>query len=193
MAMHASWELPEVSLTPQKADNKPAENAGIGRMSITKTFTGDLEAASEGEMLSAMSDKDSGVYVAIERVTGRLGGASIDCLTSSFSSRGSLPEGSIGSPMTTRIVPGFFTNPRLGQNEPALCDSGTTLLPDAMASSAPLTPNFRVAPATTRVPSGKMMIHRPSPSRALPCSMTWFTARCPSPRLIAMGRSSFRL
>jgi hypothetical protein len=75
MAMHAHGAF-EVSLTPQKADNKPAENAGIGRMAIAKTFTGDLEAASEGEMLSAMSAKDSGVYVAIERVTGRLGGRS---------------------------------------------------------------------------------------------------------------------
>ncbi len=75
MAMHARGAF-EVSLTPQKADNKPAENAGIARMAIAKTFTGDLEAASEGEMLSAMSAKDSGVYVAIERVTGRLGGRS---------------------------------------------------------------------------------------------------------------------
>jgi Protein of unknown function (DUF3224) len=75
LEMHARGEF-EVSLTPQKADNQPAENAGIGRMAIAKTFTGELEAASEGEMLSAMSAKDSGVYVAIERVTGRLGGRS---------------------------------------------------------------------------------------------------------------------
>jgi Protein of unknown function (DUF3224) len=75
MAMHARGAF-EVSLTPQKADNEPAENAGIGRIAIAKVFTGDLEAAGEGEMLSAMSAKDSGVYVAIERVTGRLGARS---------------------------------------------------------------------------------------------------------------------
>jgi hypothetical protein len=73
MAMRASGEF-KVTLAAQNADNEPAKGAGIGRMSIAKAFTGGLEAASEGEMLSAMSAKDSGVYVAIERVTGRLDG-----------------------------------------------------------------------------------------------------------------------
>ncbi|MGB6310548.1 MAG: DUF3224 domain-containing protein [Steroidobacteraceae bacterium] len=75
MAMHARGAF-EVTLVPQKTDNPPAESAGIGRMSLDKSFTGDLEAASAGEMLSAMSAEDSGVYVAIERVTGRLSGRS---------------------------------------------------------------------------------------------------------------------
>ena len=35
------------------------------------------------------------------------------------------------------------------------------------------------------------MTHKPSASRALPCSMTWLTARWPAPRLIAIGLSSF--
>ena len=109
----------------------------------------------------------------------------MDCFTSSLSSRGFLPVDSIGSPMITRIVPGFFKNPRLGQNVPALWDSGTTLLPDAIASIAPPTPNLRVSPATTRVPSGKMMIHRPSASRALP-------ATCPSPFRLPRGTTGGR-
>lgn len=47
----------------------------LGRMSIDKTFHGDLEATSRGEMLTAMTDvKGSAVYVAIERVTGTLDG-----------------------------------------------------------------------------------------------------------------------
>ena len=47
----------------------------LGRMKIDKTFHGDLEAASQGEMLTAMTDvKGSAVYVAIERVTGTLHG-----------------------------------------------------------------------------------------------------------------------
>jgi hypothetical protein len=91
----------------------------------------------------------------------------MDCFTSSLSSRGFLPMESIGSPMITRIVPGFFKKPRRGQNVPALWDSGTTLLPDAIASNAPLTPNLRVSPATTRVPSGKMMIHGSMPLAAV--------------------------
>ena len=44
-------------------------------MSIDKTFHGDLEATSHGEMLTAMTGvKGSAVYVAIERVTGTLNG-----------------------------------------------------------------------------------------------------------------------
>lgn len=46
-----------------------------GRMSIDKQFSGDLEATSQGEMLSAMSSvKGSAGYVAIEKVTGTLHG-----------------------------------------------------------------------------------------------------------------------
>jgi hypothetical protein len=65
----------EVKLTPQKPDNKEAESANVGRMSIDKQFHGDLEATSKGEMLAAMTDvKRSAGYVAIERVTGTLHG-----------------------------------------------------------------------------------------------------------------------
>jgi hypothetical protein len=65
----------EVKLAPQKADNAQAEGSGHGRMSIDKRFQGDLEATSQGEMLSFMSTtKGSAGYVAIERVTGSLGG-----------------------------------------------------------------------------------------------------------------------
>lgn len=45
----------------------------IGRMAIDKTWHGELEATSKGEMLSAMTQvKGSAGYVAIEQVTGRL-------------------------------------------------------------------------------------------------------------------------
>jgi hypothetical protein len=64
----------DVKLTPQAMDDK-AEGAPLGRMSIDKTFHGDLEATSKGEMLTAGSSvKDSAGYVAIERVTGTLKG-----------------------------------------------------------------------------------------------------------------------
>ena len=72
--IHASGTF-EVKLTPQKPDNKEAEGANLGRMSIDKKFSGDLEATSKGEMLSAMTDvKGSAGYVAIERVSGTLQG-----------------------------------------------------------------------------------------------------------------------
>jgi len=61
-----------VKLTPQ-----PTEDPSLGRMTIDKQFTGDLEATSRGEMLAAMTEvKGSAGYVAIERVTGTLHGRS---------------------------------------------------------------------------------------------------------------------
>ena len=56
--------------------NSSAEGK-LARMSIDKQFHGDLEATSQGEMLSAGTDtKGSAGYVAIERVTGTLNGRS---------------------------------------------------------------------------------------------------------------------
>ena len=47
----------------------------LGRMSLEKRFAGDLVATSRGEVLTAVTDtKGSAGYVAIERVTGTLGG-----------------------------------------------------------------------------------------------------------------------
>jgi hypothetical protein len=64
-----------VKVIPQKADNPQAEAAGLGRMSLDKQFHGDLEAASQGEMLSVLDrSTGSGGYVAMERVTGTLAG-----------------------------------------------------------------------------------------------------------------------
>jgi len=64
----------EVDLRPLEGYNQdPA--AKIGRLSIDKTFAGDLVASSCGEMLSGGSPAEgSAGYVAIERVTGTLGG-----------------------------------------------------------------------------------------------------------------------
>jgi hypothetical protein len=67
----------EVKMSPQKADNPEAESAGLGRMSLDKRYRGELDATGKGEMLSIMTEvKGSGVYVAIERVSGTLGGRS---------------------------------------------------------------------------------------------------------------------
>jgi hypothetical protein len=60
----------DVKLTPQ-----PVDDPALGRMLIDKRFHGDLEASSSGQMLSAGTDvKGSAGYVAIERVSGSLGG-----------------------------------------------------------------------------------------------------------------------
>jgi len=61
----------EVKLTPQPA----AGDSGIGRMALDKHFHGDLEGTSRGEMLAAMTAvSGSAGYVAMERVSGSLGG-----------------------------------------------------------------------------------------------------------------------
>ncbi len=71
--MHASGPF-EVKITPQTPDGT-FEDATMGRMTIDKQFHGDLEAASKGQMLTAMTDiKGSAGYVAVERVTGTLHG-----------------------------------------------------------------------------------------------------------------------
>ena len=52
-----------------------ANGVQLGRISVDKTFAGDLEARSRVEMLTAMTTvKGSAGYVAIERVTGTLHG-----------------------------------------------------------------------------------------------------------------------
>ncbi|WP_424684130.1 DUF3224 domain-containing protein [Frateuria sp. YIM B11624] len=71
--MHASGTF-DVKLAPQ-SPAPGVEPAALGRMSIDKRFHGDLEATSLGEMLSAGTGiPGSAGYVAIERVTGMLGG-----------------------------------------------------------------------------------------------------------------------
>lgn len=65
----------DVKVTPQKPDNKDAEGANFGRMSLNKQFHGDLEGKSLGEMLGATTEiKGSAGYVALERVTGTIDG-----------------------------------------------------------------------------------------------------------------------
>ncbi len=64
----------EVNLNPLELAFA-SEDPRFGRLLITKQFFGDLEATSSGEMLSLRSAVEgSAGYVAIEFVTGRLGG-----------------------------------------------------------------------------------------------------------------------
>ena len=63
----------EVKLTPQTDEN--SAGAGLARMTLDKRFHGDLEAASQGQMLSAGTVvQGSAGYVALERVSGALRG-----------------------------------------------------------------------------------------------------------------------
>lgn len=59
----------DVKVAPVSSD----AGTGLGRMSLDKVFHGELDATSTGEMLTAMgAAKNSGAYVAVERVTGTL-------------------------------------------------------------------------------------------------------------------------
>ncbi|MEO8152291.1 MAG: DUF3224 domain-containing protein [Rhizobacter sp.] len=71
MSVHASGSF-EVKLAPQSTVDA---ESGLGRMSLDKVFSGDLQATSKGEMLAASTAvKGSAGYVAIERVSGTLQG-----------------------------------------------------------------------------------------------------------------------
>lgn len=63
----------EVKLAPLPTHH--GQDDLLGRLSLDKTFAGDLVATSTGEMLSAMTAVEgSAGYVAIERVSGTLAG-----------------------------------------------------------------------------------------------------------------------
>jgi len=70
MPAHASGTF-EVKLTPQTDDKG---DPALGRMLVDKQFHGELEGTSKGQMLTAGSAEGSGVYVAVEKVTGTLHG-----------------------------------------------------------------------------------------------------------------------
>ena len=86
----------------------PGEGVGrvsIGRMLIDKQYVGDLVALGQGEMLSAGNPASgSAGYVAMEHVTGKLGGRS-----GSFALQhaGTMHEGS--SHLSIMVVPGSGT------------------------------------------------------------------------------------
>ena len=72
---HASGTF-EVKFDPHPPYDT-AEGATLGRVSITKRFSGDIDANSTVEMLNALTEvKGSAGYVAIERVIGAVQGKS---------------------------------------------------------------------------------------------------------------------
>ena len=91
----------------QLAPTGHAPDASLQSLSLTKTYQGDLEASSKGEMLaSGGPPSPDGGYVAMERITGTLTGR-----TGSFSAMqlGSMQAGTAPQ-MTMQIVPGSGTD-----------------------------------------------------------------------------------
>ena len=99
----------EVKLNPEPISSI-ADGTGLGRMSLDKTFHGDLKATSQGEMLAfRTSVQGSAGYVAMEKVTGSLQGheGSFVLQHSSTMTRG-VPEQSI------TVVPDSGTGSLIG-------------------------------------------------------------------------------
>ncbi len=72
--MRATGEF-EVSLEPMEPLATGSGGGRLDRLSMVKTFTGDLAGTSAGEMLSARTSlPESAGYVAMERVEGTLHG-----------------------------------------------------------------------------------------------------------------------
>ncbi len=70
MVTHAAGTF-DVKITPQKDEGIGDQT--VGRMAIDKQYHGDLEGSGLGQMLAGMGEvKESGAYVAIERVRGTL-------------------------------------------------------------------------------------------------------------------------
>jgi hypothetical protein len=87
-----------------------AAEAGIGRMALDKKYHGELEATGKGVMLAMRTAVDgSAGYVAMERVTGTLGGRS-----GSFALQhsGTMTRGAPA--LTIRVVPDSGTDQLVG-------------------------------------------------------------------------------
>lgn len=83
----------------------PAPAEGLGRFSIDKVIHGDLEATTKGEMFSGGDFKTGAAgYVAIEVVTGTLGGKH-----GSFAIQQMATMDANGPKMTAVVVPGSGT------------------------------------------------------------------------------------
>lgn len=73
--MHAKGTF-VVKVSPAEA-SALAKEAEIGRMTIDKAFSGDIEGTSKGEMLTGGTESTGAMaYVALERVTGAVNGRS---------------------------------------------------------------------------------------------------------------------
>lgn len=102
--MHASGEF-DVTLVPQAADNDASRAAKIERLSIDKKYHGDLEGTSSGQMQAIRDERDTGAYVALEKVAGVLQGRRGTFMLMHY---GYMSGGSVGR-WLVEVVPGSGT------------------------------------------------------------------------------------
>jgi hypothetical protein len=105
---HASGTF-EAKLNPQTPEDKVGDPT-VGRMLIEKQFHGDLEGTSKGQMLHFGENvQQSGGYVAIERVSGKLSGHSG---TFALQHSGTMTRGT--PQLTVTVVPDSGTGQLVG-------------------------------------------------------------------------------
>ncbi len=75
LPMHASGYF-DVTLAPQAADNPQVRTAQIDRLSIDKKYHGDVQGTSTGQMQAIKDDRNTGAYIALEKVVASLKGRS---------------------------------------------------------------------------------------------------------------------
>ncbi len=91
----------EIKLAPLESYAEGQNGISLGRMSIDKQFSGELNAVSKGEMLTARTTiQGSAGYVAIEQVIGVLSGKSGSFVLQHY---GSMSAGN--SDLTLEVVP----------------------------------------------------------------------------------------
>lgn len=107
VTVHATGTF-DVTVSPLPGDG--AEWGGFARLSIDKRFQGDLEGTSRGQMLAEGGPgSGAGGYVALERVTGVLGGRRGSFV---LQHSGTLKQGQ--ADMTITVVPGSGTGELAG-------------------------------------------------------------------------------
>lgn len=100
----------EVKVTPLPAEANVGDPA-IGRLSLEKTWSGDLVGTGKGQMLGSQSESEKGAggYVAMERFVGTLNGKK-----GSFSLQHHGTMGGGKFDISVEIVPGTGTDELLG-------------------------------------------------------------------------------
>jgi hypothetical protein len=104
LSMHASGYF-DVTLAPQAADNPQVRTAQIDRLSIDKKYHGGVQGTSAGQMQAIKDDKDTGAYVALEKVVGSLQGRNGTFMLMHY---GYMSQGAVGR-WLVEIVPNSGT------------------------------------------------------------------------------------
>ena len=107
--MHASGYF-DITLAPQAADNPQVRTAQIDRLSIDKKYHGDLQGTSTGQMQAIKDDRNTGAYVALEKVVASLQGRNG---TFMFMHYGYMSQGAVGR-WLVEIVPNSGTGELAG-------------------------------------------------------------------------------